>query len=254
MPKVRFYLNTPLAFYGNKPLQPLMFDGILGYAWAIKNGLLKTPSEANQNNLLFPELPLEEIGDKCYAASACFIPQEATMTPSMINRRADWAGPMARHGVKTMRYDVAVGWQQACQEVIWELATPYVDFYFNGNKKGVVDLLSIIFKMRYLGSKRGIGYGLIRKIDIKDKSEDWAIWRDGQPTRPLPVEIVGEKPGLTAEWFTYYPPYWMTTNGTWCYTPPQEQWLPRRNAIMLSNRLEQYFKDKQQKSSMADNV
>ena len=86
MPRIRFFLNTPIALYGQRPFQPLMFDGILGYAWAIRNGLTKTPRETVPANLMFPDLPLDLAGEKCYAASAAFVPPEARLEYTQIVR------------------------------------------------------------------------------------------------------------------------------------------------------------------------
>lgn len=248
MPRIRIHLVTPVAIYAQKPFAPLMLDGILGYAWALKNGYTKTPAESNPENLVFPELPLEKIGEKCYAASAAFIPPTAVMKPSRIIRRADWKDAMARRGVPATTYETAVGWQQACQEPYWELSTPYIDFYYQGDKKAVLDLLSIVYKIRFIGSKRSAGYGQIRKIEHQDNSENWAVWRgDGLPARPLPVALVGEKPGMTPEWTTYYPPYWAAVNSEWCYVPPPGQWLPKRSVMDIAEKLENVFDRKTEK-------
>ncbi len=244
MPRqVRIYLGTPLAVNASKPPAPIMFDGLLGYAKMLKEGYTKTPSEQNPANLKFFELPLEKIGEKCYAASAMFLPSSAVMLPTVVIKPADWKFPMAKHA-PTTTYEKSVGWQQACMEPYWELATPYIDFYFKGDPKGVADLLSIIYKGRYIGPKRAAGYGLIRRIELRRNVEDWSVWRNGLPTRPVPVAIAGEKPGLKAEWTTYHAPYWATANNAWCYTPPVEQWVATQKASELRNVLSSYFAEK----------
>ena len=248
MPKIRFHLITPIATYGQKSPKPLMLDGILGYAWAMKNGYLKNPAESSPENLVFPELPLEKIGEKCYAASSAFIPSDSSMVPTKIMRLADWKNAMARYGSPATRYETSVGWQQARQEPYWQLSTPYVDFYYRGNKKAVTELLSIIYNIGFLGGKRAAGFGQIRRIEHFDNSEDWAVWRDDQPTRPIPVSIAGKKDHLTPEWVTYYPPYWAMANSEWCYCPPHSQWLPFTSTEDISNRLDSFFLSKMQKS------
>lgn len=246
MPRLRFYLQTPIAISGQKPPHPLMLDGILGYAWALRNGYGKTPAEVHPENLVFPELPLEKIGERCYAASAAFLPPEAAMYPTLLVRCADWKSAMARYGCPETAYDVAAGWRQAHREPYWLLSTPYVDFYYRGDNQGVTGLLSIIFQIRFLGGKRAAGYGQIRKIELKEKAADWSVWRDGRPTRPVPVKIAGERKDLTPEWTTYYPPYWAAANNAWCYTPPVEQWLPVRKAKEIADTLELFFAQKKE--------
>jgi len=244
MPRLRFYLQTPIAVSGQKPPHPLMLDGILGYAWALRNGYRKTPAEIRPENLVFPELPLEKIGNKCYAASAAFLPPEAAMFPTVFVRRADWQSAMARYGCPETLYTPATGWPQAAREPYWLLSTPYVDFYYRGDSRGVADLLAVIFQIRFLGGKRAAGYGQIQKIELHEKTADWSVWREGCPTRSIPVEIAGNKKGLIPEWTTYYPPYWAAVNSAWCFTPPVEQWLPVRKAKDLAVRLESFIPEK----------
>lgn len=228
MPKVRFYVNTPVCFSAQKPYQPLMLDGLLGYAWALRKGLLKNPGESVPSNLIFPELPLELAGDRCYAASAAFVPSEASLALTYFNRRADWKEPIARAGAPQTSYNVSVGAMQAGQEPYWLLVTPYLDFYYQATDQAEVNaLLDVLFRIRFLGSKRAAGFGLIRHIRLIKDAEDWAVWRNGVPTRPVPVAIAGKRAGLTPEWCTYYPPYWAAANRVWCYVPSADQSMPR---------------------------
>lgn len=224
--RYRFKLGTPLASTVNRPLTPLMFDGILGYAWAVQNGLTKTPAEEIKKNLIFPELPIAKIADRCYAASAGFIPAEAKIEPTIFVRHADWKTAVGKHGIGKIAYQVSVGWTQAVQEMYWLTVTPHVDFYVNGNPDEINNLLNVIWDIRYLGSKRGSGYGLITDITIDENVPDLSTWNNGQPTRPIPVSLVGEKPGLTKEWATYYAPYWHMGNAAWCYMPSPKQYIP----------------------------
>jgi CRISPR type IV-associated protein Csf3 len=227
---------------------PLMFDGILGYAWAVKKGYRKTPAELHPENLVFPELPLEKVGEKCYAASAAFLPPEASMYPTKIMRHADWKTAMARFGCPATAYETATGWQQACQEPYWLIATPYVDFYYRGDDQGVIDLLSVIYSIGFIGGKRSAGYGQISRIELFEDVEEQSVWRtDGRPSRPVPVEIAGRREGLVPEWTTYYPPYWAAANSAWCYVPPPEQWLPSCNAADIAEKLELHFNDRIQR-------
>lgn len=230
MARIRFYLSTPLAMPSNKPAAPLMLDGLLGYAWALDNGLFKTPAEELPGNLVFPDLPLEKIGERCYAASAMIIPPEASMEPTMLVRHADWAAAMAKRGQGDLAYNVGSGWMKGAQEVLWLLVTPYIDFYCRGDLERIKPLVRIIQDIGHIGPKRHSGYGRVHGVAVSTKCEDWAVWREGQPTRPLPVAGFQDKlPAGAApavDWSTYYPPYWFMGNATWCYVPPVFQYRP----------------------------
>jgi CRISPR type IV-associated protein Csf3 len=239
--KIRFYLNTPLCFTTQKKLEPLKFDGILGYAWAIKNGLNKTPAETVVENIVFPELPLEKYSNKCYCASSMFSPKESFFTPITINRVTDYKSTFHRHNVSNMQFVKGSNWYKGCQEFHWEFTTPYIDFYFKGDLKKVEKLISIIFKIRHLGVKRSVGYGHINEIVVAKTDEDWSVWKDGMPTRTVPISIVGERQELIKEFVNYYPPYWVEQNKEWCYIPPINQWMPQIENNELENKLKMGF-------------
>lgn len=225
--RYRFQLGTPLATSANQTYRPLLFDGILGYAWAVQQGLFKNPGEERIERLQFPDLPVAQIVDRCYAASAAFLPGEAYLEPSMLIRHADWKNAVNRHRIGNIVYQVSSGWTQAVQEIYWLTVTPHLDFYVRGEMGAINNLLNIIWDIRHLGSKRGSGYGLITDIRIDEAAEDFAVWREGEPTRPIPVTAAGEREDLIREWTTYYPPYWQGANAAWCYVPPVRQYLPQ---------------------------
>lgn len=236
--RFRFMMITPLASVATRPIGPIMFDGLLGYAWAIKNGLTKTPSEENAAELKFPELPIRKISPRCYAASAGILPPEAILKPTQFVRHADWAAAAAKHKAPDIAYQVAAGFMQAVQEMHWLTVTPYIDFYAEiEDEAETMDLLSVLWESRHLGSKRGSGFGLIGEILADEMTEktNYSIWKNGRPTRPLPVEAVGEHPELTKEWAAECAPYWHPANKTWCYMPPVEQYRPARTEETLHN-------------------
>lgn len=235
MPRIRFHLASPLAFPSNHTLSPLMFDSLLGYAWALEQGLYKTPAEITEKNLVFPELPLEKLTDRCYAASAMFIPEEATFAPDVVVRSTNWDKSMVQQGQGKMPYVINTGWTKGAQETLWLCATPYVDFYFRGQLEKVKKYVDIIKSIGFLGSKRSIGFGRIKSITVRPESEDWAVWRNGYPTRPLPVKEFQAQitvTDLTIGPSTYYPPYWFVRNAELCYLPPVEQYMPQDSFLI----------------------
>ncbi len=224
--RYRFFLGAPLATSSARPALPLMFDGILGYAWAVKRGVVKNPGEILPENLVFPVLPVDLIAPRCYAASALFLPELAVSEPTLINRHASLQKESGRHGLHSWKQNLSGRWSKACQEVYWLTATPYVDFYVRGDIEKIDELVGVIGDIGYIGAKRSAGYGLITDIRVEEDVADWSTWKDGKPTRPLPVATVGEKEGLEKVWAAYYPPYWSMAGAEWCYMPPLEQYQP----------------------------
>lgn len=257
----RFHLSTPLAMHSGKPIGPLHFDGLLGWAWAKLNGFDKTPSEEIVANLVFPELPIEKIGDNCYCASCGFLPYgeelnvekdgekyqavAPRMEPTIFVRHADWVQAVGRHKADGVQYQVSTGWGQAVQETYWLLITPFVDFFVRGEEKPLDELVGVIRNGGYLGGKRGSGFGRIKEVECYEMEEDWSVWKNGKPTRPVPVELVGERTGLVKEWATFKPPYWHVANSAWCYMPPKEQYLPVIDGAIKDIR--SYAREVQQK-------
>jgi len=223
MPKVRIHLGNPLAFWGQRPMRPIMLDSVLGYVSMLSKGAAKTPAEIRTP--AFPELPIEKEGPpgrEWYRASAMFVPKEAEWQPGAFVRRPDWFGDFGHMKTNAMQSGAYRGYM----EPLWYLVTPYVDFYFDGDTGAVAGLLQGLHRLGYLGSRRGGGHGRITRIELFRKSEDWAVWKDGLPTRPVPVDAAGEK-DIPRDWQAYRPPYWHPENRTWCYVLPVEQWCPR---------------------------
>ncbi|MBR2215858.1 MAG: hypothetical protein IJ849_08895 [Selenomonadaceae bacterium] len=235
--RVRFFLSSPLCFAGNKDIRPLMLDAILAYQWMRQNGHYKTAAENIAQNLIFPELPLERVG-KCYGASAMVIPQEAVyMAQDGYVRPADWEFALARHTPKfSLRYGdssiFASGPLRAYLEPQWLMSMPYVDFYANViDETAFKKLLQAAVRGGFLGSKRSAGYGRIAKCTLKIISEGnprWGFYKDGKPTRPLPVaDFADQLPQDTTRGrATYFAPYWFAPNEAECFLPPTEQYLP----------------------------
>lgn len=239
--QIRFHLATGIAFPANRPLKPIQGDGLFGYAWAQKQGLRKTPAEILPENIVFPELPFELVSNSYYAISAAFTPKEAFMIPEMVVRRPDWADVMAKHKVGQFAYQTSVGAFQGQQELYWLLVTPYVDFYCRGYASGISELLKEIWSMRHLGAKRAAGYGFITKIEVLPHDSDWSEWKDGQPTRNIPVRLAPDKTGLAMEEAPCRPPYWHKAFVEPCYVPPLEQFMPGAQASDLATMAEPYL-------------
>lgn len=224
--KIRFYLGSPMLFNAQKPILPLQGDGIYGYAWMLKQGIRKAPSEHYVKNLIYPILPFAKESE-CYAISASFFPKESFFEETMLLRTADFQKSFASHHVGNASIHSGEGAYRAIRDNYWKLITPYLEFFAKGDIEGIAGLTEIILKFGYLSGKRASGYGKILNAEITAAEGDWSLWRDGQPTRNVPV-LQGEKlrEGIIVKECGHCPPYWHT--GLWrkCYVPPHDMHFP----------------------------
>lgn len=236
MSKMRVYLATPLAFWGMKPPAPIHLDGVLAYCQAHMEGYKKHSGELK--NLKDFDLPLVKEhfdGGYYYRASAAFLPEEAFLHPWTKIRSGDWVKPMTRlvKNVTRPNEDKRQGKYISCMEPYWLVVTPYIEFYFETTDSDrFKKLVEVLLDLKHIGPNRGVGFGLIAHIRLFKESEDWAAWKDGRPTRAVPVKAAGDRP-LPREHTGFRPPYWYGGYHDWCYTPPREQWWPREDNSFL---------------------
>lgn len=231
--KIRFYLASPLLYSSQNLIKPLQGDGIYGYAWAMKNGLKKAPSEHYIKNIVHPELPFET-ENNCYAISAGFADPNAFFEETLLLRHTDYQKSFSEHGLGKSNVAIATGEFRGIRDLYWKLITPYIEFYARGNIEGIKEFTEIIIRNGYLSSKRAIGYGKILNATITKAEEDWSLWRNDQPTRNIPV--IGERrDDLMVEKCGYRPPYWHPAFWKACYVPPVGMHLPALPKIETEN-------------------
>lgn len=93
-------------------------------------------------------------------------------------------------------------------------------FYAKGDKEEIERLLkSYIF---YVGKKGSQGYGRIREIIVEEIEEDWSLFKDGKPMRPIParyfreIELQGD---VNFQRHPIIPPYWRNDYIEVCIMP-----------------------------------
>lgn len=251
--KIRFNLSSNLTFPANKPIRPIQFDGVLGIAWKTITGRSKTPAELIPENLILPELPLELIDNKFYAASAGFTAPNSFFKPTLYNRSADLIHTFDNVKTGAVANQTSVGIFQSAQEPYWELFTEYVDFYAR-----VIDLerlrymLDIIKHIGTLGAKKSTASGRIYSIEITKAENDYSLWKDGQPTRPIPVSSQAcnfpqpEQNLLIKDFCSSRPPYWSAILHEECYISPTNMHLPNlpiihNNLFLLEQKLTNFY-------------
>jgi len=89
-----------------------------------------------------------------------------------------------------------------------------ITFYVRGDLEEVKRLLeSYIF---YLGKKGSQGFGQIKEWEFEEIDEDWSVWKDEKPMRPVPVSeckkqienMIRRQEPINARQHPIIPPYW----------------------------------------------
>lgn len=112
------------------------------------------------------------------------------------------------------RVDIGAGFYKNYHMPLVLKSYKTLNFYVRGNIEEVKRLLeNYIF---YLGKKGSQGYGQIRKWEFEEMEENWSVWKDNKPMRPIPVRHCEEyietqmKTGepINARQHPVIPPYW----------------------------------------------
>lgn len=95
-----------------------------------------------------------------------------------------------------------------------------IEFYVRGNLEEVERLLNnYIF---YLGKKGSQGYGQVRKWEFEEIEEDWSLWENGKPMRPIPAKeciYYIENNNYNLQTYSTIPPYWRDDCRELCLMP-----------------------------------
>jgi CRISPR type IV-associated protein Csf3 len=112
------------------------------------------------------------------------------------------------------RIDIGAGYYKNYHMPLVLKSYKTITFYVRGDMGEIERLLNnYIF---YLGKKGSQGYGQIRKWEFEEIEENWSVWKDNKPMRPIPVEHCEEyidaqmKAGepINARQHPILPPYW----------------------------------------------
>lgn len=85
-------------------------------------------------------------------------------------------------------------------------------FYVRGDKKEIERLLNT--HISYLGKKGSQGYGQVNKWTVEEIEEDYSLWKDNEPMRPIPIKHCNEyienniNEDINIQEHPVIPPYW----------------------------------------------
>jgi hypothetical protein len=239
---------SPLAFSCSKPIQPLSLDSLLVYAAIYGTDKWKSSAELYSQPPECIDLPLDVAGTpgaEYYRASMMFTPPDATWQMEAFIKKADSFDAFnkyAGHKKQDISNKVKSGVLRQFMEYYILLSTPYIEFYVSTSSEHELGvLLRRVEQLRYIGSKRGAGYGRLRPKDgcqVAVAKDDYSVWKDGKPTRPIPVKSLPSKLPLEIQCVSFRPPYEHPANKIECYIPPAEQWYPKMDVTSLFNVLQ----------------
>lgn len=218
--KITIHLASPVAVSGY-----LYLDGIL--AAAVMKEKLKDEyfdKKPNESELIEIELPLDKkYGVWC--ASVGFGDNREFVT-SWTKRWENKYDDIIKFNEKAkMRVDIATGYFKNYHMPLIIKSYKQIIFYCRGNIAEVRRLLTTY--ITHIGKKASQGYGEIANITVEEIEEDYSLFKDGMPTRPIPVKQYHEymeycmQNGLQCniQLHPANPPYWRTDNLIQCYMP-----------------------------------
>jgi len=89
-----------------------------------------------------------------------------------------------------------------------------IRFYCTCEKDEVERLLK---KAPAIGKERNIGFGFIKKVEVKEIGHEWGLVKDGLAMRPIPVAYL--KKYEDTAYLAYKPPYWSKEHVVLCAVP-----------------------------------
>ena len=102
-----------------------------------------------------------------------------------------------------------------------------IKFYAVGDPKEINRLLA---QVKFLFKKRSQGRGEIRSFSVNPIKQDFTLWRNNRPMRPIPVGLIKEGGHNQYElnMTRLQPPYWKPDEKVLCIVPDHELWSGRR--------------------------
>lgn len=217
--KVTAYMSAPIATTGI-----ILLDGILSAA--IAKDLLKDEYYAGENicgtkeqidEMLSPILDRKQ---GVYCASAGFGDNKEFIT-SWCKRWDNNHDDMVTGFKGKVRIDDGAGYFKSYHMPLVVKSYKTITFYVRGDMSKIKELLeNYIF---YLGKKATQGFGQIRKWEFEEIEENWSLWKDNKPMRPIPgrecLNWLKSNRECNIQEHALIPPYWRQDYRELCVFP-----------------------------------
>ena len=207
--------------------EDLPIDSILAAAWMRRHepeAYYQSRHLITVDNLIDAELPLLKINPDTplwyWAASFVVWPEVAANDFHYWNKRIDHR-EMHRVG-DVKRLDIKAGRYKAYHMPIPTRAALELRWWVVGDK---AEIESLLFSITSIGKKKSQGWGAVRQWTVEPMAEDWSCYREGKPTRTIPLEEgwqTKRQDGFHIGLRTFRPPYWFAPLQTMCMLADRE--------------------------------
>lgn len=199
--------------------QDLAIDSIMAAAWMRRHypDAYWGPRPTTADELIEDDLPLARIeaGNVWYyAASFAAWPAVTAEELTYWNKRVDQAElPRVDFDGRRGTIDIKSGRYKAFHMPLPIKTANEIRWWVKGDATEIISLLESITN---IGKKKSQGWGNVSSWSVEPTSEDFSSYRDGKPTRPIPItsDAVG---GIM--FCGYRPPYWHPARQGICLQP-----------------------------------
>lgn len=193
---------------GGDPALPL--DSILAYATVLLDHGDAYFNDLRDQTAIHPDLPLERRGQGEDWYWACSENQAAPLAEYTTHwhKRFDDEKIVYLTSAGPQKIPVGSGPYRAYRMPIAVQVFPFLEWFAVGDPEGIRRLCVVL---THLGKKAAQGFGPVERWEVTPWAEDWSCWREGRPTRPIPLsDVPAGTPmsGLTVGRHGIRPPYW----------------------------------------------
>lgn len=207
--KVTAFLARPFA--GRFPIS---LDALLMYAIAQRDRL--PPDGVEFFPLQLMKIPVEWDERGFFHASVSQIESPIRYSEKSFTKRPVTIERLAKFSNCSKQLNIGSGYHKACFETL-RLQMPAdlkVVWYCVGDAD---EILSLLQSIPGLGANSHSGEGKVLRWEIEECEEDFSLFKDGKPMRPLPK---GMFPSWRKKrWARLGPPYWLQEGLVECVVP-----------------------------------
>jgi hypothetical protein len=204
--EVKIYLKTPIAL----GFPWLYLDSILINLKVIEElgeSYFTPPPKIDSLLVDIPDVPIKKWKDVYVSSVSIFEPSDVGFQVFQYFKKGDYPFP----GGKIRR---GSGFFKDFYLRVGYLPVRSIKFYCTCEKDEVERLLK---KAPAIGKERNIGFGFVKKVEVKEIEHEWGLVKDGLAMRPIPVTYLREYEDTA--YLAYKPPYWMKENIALCAVP-----------------------------------
>jgi hypothetical protein len=201
--EITFYLSTPVAL----GFPWIFFDSLVAHVRLreeLGERYYSLPTKIPLGGV--PDIPIKRWRDVPVASVSIFEPATELHTFSYF-KRGDFPFPRGK-------ISRASGFFKDFYLKAVYVPAVRVRFYATGEFKEVERLVKLV---PALGKERNIGFGFVKRVEVREIEHEWGLVKDGVAMRPIPVRYL--KAYEDATYMAYKPPYWSKHSVDLCAVP-----------------------------------